>query len=132
MSLQFSTTYRNTILDDLEVAIGASAIMKIRSGSPPSDCAQADSGTVLATINLPSDWMTAASAGTKDKSGTWQDTSADASGTIGHFRIYESTATTCHMQGTAGPSGDLVTDASTTTAGQTVTVNTFTLTAPGA
>lgn len=132
MSLQFSTSYRNTILDNFEVTVGTSAIMKIRSGSPPSDCSQADAGTVLATLSLPSDWMAAASSGSKAKSGTWQDASADASGTIGHFRIYDSTATTCHMQGTAGPAGDLVTDASTTTAGQTVTVNTFTITAPGA
>ncbi len=34
------------------------------------------SGTVLATINLPSDWMAAASGGVKSMSGTWTDSSA--------------------------------------------------------
>ena len=132
MSLQFSTSYRNALLDQFETTIGTSAILKIRTRAQPADCATADSGTVLATLNLPSDWMAAASSGSKAKTGTWSDASADASGTIGHFRVYDSGGSTCHMQGTAGTSGDLVTDASTTTTGQTVTVNTFTLTAPGA
>jgi hypothetical protein len=76
--------------------------------------------------------MNAASGGSKTKLGTWQDISANASGTIGHFRLKDSTGVTTHMQGSAGTSGDLVTDSATTTAGQTVTVNTFTLNAPGA
>ena len=132
MAHQFSTAYRNALLDQYEVVVGTSAILTIRTGAQPADCATANSGTVLATINLPSDWMAAAASGSKGKSGTWQDLIADASGAIGHFRIHDSTGTTCHHQGTAGLSGDLVTDASTTTAGQTVNVNGFTLTAPGA
>ena len=132
MALQFSTTYRNALLDQFETTAGTGAILTIRSGAQPADCATANSGTVLATLTLPSDWMAAASSGSKAKSGTWSDASADASGTIGHFRIHDSAGTVCHMQGTAGLAGDLVTDASTTTAGQTVTVNTFTLSAPGA
>lgn len=132
MALQQSVAVRNARLDAIETTIGTSAILRIRSGSPPADCATADSGTVLATINLPSDWMAAASGGAKAKSGTWQDASADASGTIGHFRIYDSGGSTCHLQGTAGLSGDMVTDASSVTAGQSFTVNTFTITAANA
>lgn len=132
MAIQWSTTYRNAALDQVETVVGTGPILTIRTGAQPADCATANSGTVLATLTLPSDWMNAASSGSKTKLGTWQDASADASGTIGHFRLHDSTGTTCHTQGTAGPSGDLVTDSATTTAGQTVTVNTFTLTAPGA
>ena len=120
------------MLDALETTTGASAILEIRTGAAPADCAAADSGTLLASMSLPADWMAAAASGSKEKSGTWQDTSANNSGTIGHFRIKDSGGTTTHTQGTAGLPGDLVTDSATTTAGQLILVNTFTLTAPGA
>jgi hypothetical protein len=102
MALQLSTTVRDARLDVIETTIGTSAILKIRTGAIPADCAAADTGTVLATLSLPSDYMAAASGGSKAKSGTWQDSSADATGMGGHFRLYESTATTCHLQGLLG------------------------------
>ena len=105
MALQLSTSVRNARLDAIETTVGVSAILKIRSGAPPADCGTADSGTVLATMTLPSDWLAAASSGSKAKSGTWQDTSADAAGTAGHFRIYDSGGTTCHLQGTVTATG---------------------------
>jgi len=135
MSFQFSTTARNAALDAIETAIGTSAILKIRSGSAPADCGTADSGTVLATLNLPSDWLAAASGGSKSKSGTWEDTSADAAGTAGHFRIYASNGTTCHMQGTitaTGGGGDMTLDNTSIASGQQVTITSFTISAGGA
>lgn len=131
MSLQLSTTVRNARLDAIETAIGASAVLKIRTGAPPANCGAADSGTVLATMSLPSDWMAAASSGSKAKSGTWEDLSADAAGTAGHFRIYASDGTTIHMQGTitaTGGGGDMTLDNTSIGAGQSVTVTGFTLT----
>ena len=135
MALQFSTTVRNALLDSIETAIGTSAVLKIRTGAAPSDCGQADSGTVLATLSLPSDWMAAASSGSKAKSGTWQDSSADATGTAAHFRIYASDGTTVHAQGTVtatGGGGDLTCDNTSFASGQSFTISSFTLTAPGA
>lgn len=130
MSLQYSTAVRNARLDAVESTIGTSAIMRIRTGSVPATCATADAGTVVATLNLPSDWMAAASSGTKAMSGTWQDTSADATGTAAHFRIYDSAGTTCHMQGTVGTSGtDLIVDSTSFTSGQSFSITAFTLTA---
>src|SRR5215813_2143581 len=129
MALQLSTTVRNARLDAIETTIGTSAIMRVRTGAAPADCGTADSGTVLATLNLPSDWMAAASSGSKAKSGTWQDTSADNTGTAAHFRIYDSGGTTCHIQGTVGlGSGDLIRDNTSIASGQSVTITTFTLT----
>lgn len=129
MAIQFSASVRNARLDAIETAIGASAVMKIRTGSAPADVATADSGTVLATLNLPSDWMAAASAGSKAKSGTWQDASADATGTAAHFRIYASDGTTAHLQGTVGiGTGDLQVDNTSFASGQSFTVTGFTLT----
>jgi hypothetical protein len=129
MALQFSIAVRNSRLDAIEAAIGASAILKIRSGAVPANCAAADTGTVLATVALPADWMAAAAAASKAKSGTWQDATADASGTAAHWRIYDSTGTTCHMQGTCGTgSGDMPLDNAVLGVGQSFTVTGFTLT----
>ena len=129
MAIQLSTTVRNARLDTIESTISTSAILKIRTGAQPATCATADSGTVLATLNLPSDWMAAASGGTKALSGTWQDTSADATGTAAHFRVYDSGGSTCHMQGTFGTSGtDMIVDSVSFTTTQQFTVTAFTLT----
>ena len=107
MAFQFSTTARNAALDAIETAIGTSAVLKIRTGTVPADCGTADAGSVLATLTLPSDWLAAASGGSKSKSGTWEDASADATGTAAHFRIYASDGTTVHMQGTITATGAL-------------------------
>lgn len=130
MAIQFSVAVRNARLDAIETAIGQSAVMRIRTGSPPASCATADSGTVLATLNLPADWMAAADNGSKSMAGTWQDASADASGVAGYFRIYDSSGT-CHIQGTVtatGGGGDLQVDNVNFAVGQQFTVTSFTLT----
>jgi hypothetical protein len=132
MSLQYSTAVRNAKLDAVETAISTSAVLKIRTGAPPASCATADSGSVLATVNLPSDWMAAASGGSKAKSGTWEDTSADGAGTAAHWRLYASDGTTCHAQGTVtatGGGGDMTVDNTVFAAGQSFTITGFTLTA---
>lgn len=131
MAIQFSTTFRDNAIGQFESTVGTAPTLEIRSGSPPADCAAADSGTVLATMVLPSDWLGAASSGAVSKSGTWQDLTADATGTAGHFRIKQ--GATCHMQGTVGTSGtDMIIDNTSINSGQQVTVNSFTMTMGGA
>ncbi len=135
MAFQFSVAARNAALDAIEAAVGAAAILKIRSGAVPANCGTADSGTVLATLNLPSDWMAAAASGSKGKSGIWEDTAADAAGTAGHFRIYASDGVTCHIQGTVtitGGGGDMTLDNTNIAVGQVVTVTSFTINGGGA
>lgn len=131
MAVQLSVAVRNARLDSIESTIGTSAILRIRSGAQPATCATADSGTVLATLNLPSDWMAAASSGSKAILGTWQDLSADATGTAGHFRIYDSGGTVCGIQGSitaTGGGGDMTLDNTSIASGQQVTITSFTLT----
>lgn len=131
MALQFSVAVGNARLDAVETTIGISAVMQIRSGAPPADCAAVSTGVVLATLALPSDWMAAAAARSKAKAGTWTDASADAAGTAAHFRVFESTAVTAHMQGTVtatGGGGDMTVDNAVFAAGQSFTVTGFTLT----
>lgn len=78
---------------------------------------------------LPADYLAAASAGSKAKTGTWSGTGA-AAGSAAHFRIVDSAGTTCHMQGTVtatGGGGDLTLDNVSIAIGQVVTVSTFTI-----
>ena len=132
MALQFSVALRNAQLDQIETVVGTSAVLKLRTGAPPANVAAADSGTVVATLNLPSDWMAAAASGSKAKSGTWEDTSADAAGTIGHWRLYQSDGTTPHLQGTVtntGGGGDLTVQNVVVEAGQAITITSFSISA---
>jgi hypothetical protein len=129
MSIQFSVAVANAFLDQIETTVGTAAVLKIRTGAQPANCAAADSGTVLATLTLPSDWMAAAASGSKAKSGTWEDASADANGTAAHYRLYASDGTTCHQQGSVtvtGGGGDLTLDSVSITAAQTVTITSWT------
>lgn len=131
MTVQLSETVRNARLDAIETAIGTAAVLKIYdlTAGAPANCAAAITGTVLVTMTLPSDWMTGAASGSKAKTGTWQDASADGAGTADFFRLFASDGTTCHLQGTVGTSGaDLNLDNTSITAGQVVTITGFTLT----
>jgi hypothetical protein len=133
MAFQFSVAARNAALDSIETATGTAPTLTLRTGSVPANCAAARAGTVLATQILPSDWMAAASGGTKALSGVWQDVAADAAGTAAHFSIDQ--GATCHIQGTVtatGGGGDMTIDNTSIAAGQQVTITAFNLTAGGA
>jgi hypothetical protein len=130
---QFSESLRNARADTYESHIGASPTLEIRTGAPPANCAAADSGTLLATVAMPADWMAAASAGAKAKSGTWSDT-ADAAGTAAHFRI-KASGGTVHHQGTVtatGGGGDMTVDNAVFAVGQAFSITTFGFTEGGA
>lgn len=129
MAIQLSTTVRNARLDTIETTISTAPTLEIRTGAQPANCAAADSGTVLATMTLPSDWMAAASSGAKALSGSWNDASADATGTAAHFRIKQ--GATCHMQGSVTATsggGDIELNNTSIASGQSVTITAFTLT----
>lgn len=134
MTLQYSGSVRDAQLDAVETVVGTSPKLQLRTGAPPADCAAADSGTLLCEITLPSDWMAAASGGSKAKSGTWTGTGA-AGGNAGHFRVKNSAGSTTHAQGTVtatGGGGDMTMDNINIALSQAVTVNTFTLAAGNA
>lgn len=131
MAIQFSIPVRNARLDAIETVTGATAKLQIRSGAQPADCATAPSGTLLAELTLPADYMANAGSGAKAKAGTWSGTGV-AAGTAGHFRIVDNAGTTCHTQGsittTAVGTGDMLLDNTSIAVSQAVTVNTYTLT----
>lgn len=123
------------MLDVIETTVGTSAVLKIKTGAPPATCATADSGTVLVSYSLASDWAAAASGGSKALNSTPISTTASGTGTAGHYRIYASDGTTCHEQGTitaTGGGGDMTVDNTSINSGQTVNITAFTKTMGGA
>lgn len=135
-TLQFDVITRNAILDAIETSIGAAPVIELRSGALPANCAAASTGSLLSRDAIPSDWMAAASGGTKVKAGTWTLTglAGIATTNIGHFRLFESgSPDVCRGQGdvtVTGGGGAMTVDNVSLAAAQVVTVNTFTLTAP--
>ena len=144
MPLQYSTKLRNaqmsmvlactnglTITSSAITGTAPGGTLKIRTGTLPANCAAADTGTVLATFTLSTSWLNAAASGAVTLASTISDTSADATGVAGHFRIYDS-SNACQMQGnitSPGGGGALILDNTSITAGQIVDIGTFTLTA---
>lgn len=131
MAIQLSTTVRTARLVPIETTIGGTALFRFLTGSVPANCATADSGGTVSEFALPADYLDTPTGGTVGKNGTWQEASADASGTIGYFRIYESTGTTCHMQGTCtntSGGGDIELQNVIVNAGQQITISSFVLT----
>ena len=130
MTVQFSVAVRNGWLDNTETTVGASPKLQTRTGAQPANCAAAATGTLLAEITCPADWMAAASAGTKVLAGSWT-VAAVAAGTAAHYRIVDNAGTTCHEQGSVtltGGGGDMTVDNVVFAAGQAFSVTTFTLT----
>lgn len=134
MALQLSVAVRNAELDSIEATVGTVAHLLFYSGSAPVNCAASATGTLLAELVLPSDWMSAAASGAKAKLGTWSGT-VSTGGTAGYFRLTATDGVTTGIQGTVtitGGGGDLTLDNNVLGAGQILTMNTFTLTAGNA
>jgi hypothetical protein len=133
MALQFSTTLRNAMLDAITSAIGASGKLRIYSGTKPATVADAITGTLLADLTCNATFAPAASSGVLTLNAITSDSSADATGTATHFRIYKSDGTTAVLQGDVGTSGsDFNLNTTSLVSGATVACSSFTITAPGA
>jgi hypothetical protein len=134
-TLQYSDTLSDAKLDALEVAIGIAPILNIWSGSEPANCAASRTGTLLATGTLPSDWLANAATHAKAKSGTWTLTGQSGAGSgtnAGYFEITDSGAVATYIQGkitATGGGGDLTMDNISIANLQSITVNSFVITA---
>ena len=130
MALTFSTTLRNARVTAIKNTIGASAVVKIRTGAAPSNVASPSTGTVLATLSLPSEWLGTAANGAISKVGDWE-AQAETSGTAGHFEVCASDGSTVHIRGsvtgTSG-NGEMKVDNTNFAEGQNFTITSFTIT----
>jgi hypothetical protein len=123
MTLQYGSTLRNDQVSQIQTAVGGSGTLLFYTGTEPANCAASATGSLLATITLPSTFLTS-SAGVTTLSGTWS-TTATGTGTAGYFRIVASAV--CHVQGDV--TSDLVLNSTSVTSGQTISVTTFGVTA---
>ena len=113
------------MLDSIDATFN-SGTLTIRTGSAPG-AGSAATGTVLATLTLPTDAFNAAATRQKTITASFQDTSADATGTAGHWRLVNSGATRV-LEGSVGVgTGELQLSTLSIIAGGTVTVTAFTL-----
>lgn len=120
---------------DLLDAGPAAGYVEVRTGSQPATANTAASGTLLATLVLSDPAFgnaTSASPSVATASAITPDTSADATGTAGWFRGYDSTgAAVIDGSVTAtGGGGDMTFDSVSFIAGGTVTVTSWTVSHP--
>lgn len=135
MAVQYSVDVRNAMLDAIESTTGTTPKLRIYTGAAPANCAAAASGTLLVEMDLPSDWMAAASGGTKVLAGSWSDVGINGGGNAGHYRITDAAGTTTHEQGTitaTGGGGDITLDNISIADAQVVTITSKTITAGNA
>lgn len=137
-NFKIATAVRNAACDAVVDRLDANtppAVIRIRTGSPPTNVSDASSGTLLGTCTFSNPAFGAASTGVATANSITSDTNADASGTAGHFRVYQGASgdTSAEWQGTAGVSGDspdLVFDNATIVAGGTIAISSMTVTMP--
>lgn len=130
MTIRLSEGLRNKILDSgLADAFDTTGRINIYTGSQPATAATAASGTLLGTLTLASDSVTAgASSGTMTFATITSDTSADATGTAGWGRIYRTADT---APGSTGDSDDRRLDFAISTSGSDVNFDSTSFVAGG-
>lgn len=129
MAVTYSATVTQAMLNAYESTIGTAPKLRLYTGSAPA-IGSAATGTLLAELSLPSDWMAAASGTSVAKTGTWSGTAA-AAGTAGYYRIVDTAGTNTHEQGSVtatGGGGDLTLDNTSIASGQAISITTFTKT----
>lgn len=132
-NFRLSTAARNAACDGIVDLIDAGSppgLLRIRTGTQPTNVGDSEAGTLLGTLTFSTTAFGASSTGTATAASITSDTSADASGTAAHFRVLNAAAS-CICDGTAGTSGtDLVFDNATIVAGGVIACSSFTVTVP--
>lgn len=129
MALSYKISTRNAMLDLVDSDIGSSGFLRIYDGTPPANADTALSGnTLLAECDLSATAFGAASSGVLTANSITAEASAPASGTATFFRLVTSGGTAI-VQGTVSTSGaDLNLSTTSITAGDTVSITSFTIT----
>lgn len=131
MTLGFNTTTRNAWCDAITTRAGASALLRIYDGSRPATGGTAT--TLLAELTCNATFAPAASSGVLTLNAITQDSSANATGTATWFRIVQSDGTTHVLDGSVATSAsDLNLNSTSIVATGTVSISSFTITAPNA
>jgi len=132
MAIQLSAAVRQSMIATYIATVSTTPKLNFYSGTKPTATTSAATGTTLATLTLPSTWVTSAAGVTTIASGPWTGTGISA-GTIGYFRLNDSANTTVIEQGdVAVGSGDINLDNNVIAVGQTISISTWTRTQGGA
>lgn len=138
MAISLNVTARNTILDSGLNAAFNGGRFRIYSGSKPATANLAPTGTLLADVTA-ADFFAAAASGSIALNAAMTDSSADGTGTAGWFRFSAASDTDAldaafaRIDGTVtatGGGGDIELDSTSITAGQSVSVSSFSFTMP--
>jgi hypothetical protein len=131
MALGYNATLRNNQLDEITALAGGSARIRIYEGTRP--VTGGAEGTVLAELIGNATFAPSATGGVLTLNGITADSSANATGDAEWFRIDNSAGTTHVFDGNVGTSGsDLNLNSTSITAGGTVSISSFTITAGNA
>lgn len=126
MALAYATTLRNTMLDAITSAVGASGFLRIYDGSRPATGGSAT--TLLAELTLNATFAPSAASGVLTLNAITSDSSANATGTATWFRVVTSGGTFV-MDGNVGTSGsDLNLNTTSIVSGAQVSVTSWTIT----
>jgi hypothetical protein len=126
MALAYSVAVRNTMLDAITSAVGASGLLRIYDGSRPATGGTAT--TLLAELTCNATFAPAAASGVLTLNAITSDSSANATGTATWFRIVTSGGTHV-IDGNVGTSGsDLNLNTTSIVSGAAVAVTSFTIT----
>jgi hypothetical protein len=130
MSQRTSIVARNSALD-AKAALANNGYLRIYTGTKPATPETAASGTLVAELRMNATAFGAASGGVITAAAITSDSSADATGTAGWFRILKSDGTTALWDGDVAASGaEINFNAVAFTAGAQVDVSAFTITDP--
>jgi len=129
MTIRFNGTIRDAQANTVVTEAGANAYIRIYTGTQPANPAAAVSGTLLAELRGNATQFGTVAAGVITLSATVADSSADAAGTAGWFRVFKSNGTTAVVDGSAGTSGtDLILNSAAVTLGGNVSITSGTIT----
>lgn len=135
-NFKLGTTPRNAACDGIVDSIDGGTPpgrLEHRTGSPPTNVNDASSGTLLGTNIFSNPAFGSASVGVATASAITNDSSADASGTAGYFRVYTGAGgdTAALFQGTSGTATvDMVFDNNVIVAGGVIAISSMTITVP--
>lgn len=137
MATRISDAARNAAANgvvDLIDGGPAAGYIEIRTGTQPATVATAASGTLLGTLTCSDPAFGNAAAGVATAAAITGDSSADATGTAGWFRVYDSTGSAVmdgSITATSG-GGDMELDSISIVAGGTIDITSWTVTMPAA
>lgn len=132
MTYRLATAIREAACDAVVDAIdtGGTGTLQVRTGAQPTNVGDAAQGTLLGTLTFSATAFGASSTGVATAAAITSDTSADASGTAGHFRLLRGNGN-IHSDGTCGQgSGDLNFDNNVIVAGGVIAISAMTITCP--